>query len=119
MNAVNVSPLRLVFATEHDAVEVLCLNAQYTAGCQNRMIYFRKTAVGAGQDKVVKNIWAAPGQRSANSKLTNLAVNEMGNMVGYRAKCQSQQHCAGDCEREHRRADACNTGLHAAVSRQR
>jgi hypothetical protein len=70
MNAIDVCPLCLVFATEHDAVEMLRLNAKNPARGQNRMVNFRKATIGPGQDEVVQNIRAALAERPANSKLS-------------------------------------------------
>ena len=118
MYAVDVRPLRLVFATEYDAVEMLGLDAQNAAGCQDRMIDFREAAVGAGQYEVVQDVFAAFRQSSADPELSDRASDIERYVISHRSKYKGQQQGAGDREKKHSWSDACDSGLHAAVSRE-
>ncbi len=118
MNAIDVRPLSLVLAAEHDAVAVFGLDAEDAAGRQDRMVDLGEPAVGTGNDEIVQDVGAAFCQCGADPELSDLARNETDDMVGDRAKHEREQQSTRDRKQEHGGADAGDPGLDAAFGSQ-
>jgi hypothetical protein len=102
--------LRFIGFSEHDAVVVLGLYAEYSAGGHDGMVDFRDAAIGTRQHEIVQHVLAAGFQGSSYAVLAEPRNEVVCDLRRRLSENECEKESAADREHEHRRTHARNPG---------